>query len=371
LAQTLQQRSASLWNMYGPTETTIWSAVQPVKTADLALTPIGQPIANTQVYILDSHYNPAPIGIPGELYIGGDGLARGYLNRPDLSAERFIPNPFAAVHKNNIGSRLYRTGDIARWLPSGSLEFMGRVDHQVKVRGFRIELGEIEVALKDHPDIGEAIVIAASADKNDATAGSPKSALVAYVVPVAGATPSVSTLRNFLKTKLPDYMIPTIFISLAALPLTPNGKVDRVALPQPDGLRPTIEADYIAPRNDVEQQVADIWQSVLKLEQVGINDNFFDLGGHSLLLMQVHNRLQETFAREIPVLDLFKYSNVRLLAVYLSTGPVEETAPAADPARVEVRRTVRAQQRQSSLQRRTEFRRNRGANTQQEIIDAE
>jgi amino acid adenylation domain-containing protein len=371
LAQKLKQRSASLWNMYGPTETTIWSAVQPVKTADLALTPIGQPIANTQVYILDSHYNPAPIGIPGELYIGGDGLARGYLNRPDLSAERFIPNPFAAVHKNNIGSRLYRTGDIARWLPSGSLEFMGRVDHQVKVRGFRIELGEIEVALKDHPDIGEAIVIAASADKNDATAGSPKSALVAYVVPVAGATPSVSTLRNFLKTKLPDYMIPTIFISLAALPLTPNGKVDRVALPQPDGLRPTIEADYIAPRNDVEQQVADIWQSVLKLEQVGINDNFFDLGGHSLLLMQVHNRLQETFAREIPVLDLFKYSNVRLLAVYLSTGPVEETAPAADPARVEVRRTVRAQQRQSSLQRRTEFRRNRGANTQQEIIDAE
>ncbi|BAZ20880.1 amino acid adenylation domain-containing protein [Kalymmatonema gypsitolerans NIES-4073] len=305
LAAQLLERADSLWNMYGPTETTIWSAVSQVQAGSSVS--IGQAIANTQFYILDTNLQPVPMGVPGELYIGGDGLARGYLNRPELTAEKFIPNPFGSA-----GSRLYKTGDLVRYKTDGNIEYIGRIDHQVKVRGFRIELAEIEALLSQHPTVQQAVVIAKE------IAGDKR--LVAYLIPQAEATPAMSELRSFLKQQLPEYMVPSYFVVLDALPLTPNGKVDRKALPDPEQTRVEAQA-YVAPRNEVERLLTTVWQEVLNLEKVGVNDNFFELGGHSLLVIQVHSKLNNNkllgINRDISVVDLFKYPTISTLAQYL------------------------------------------------------
>ncbi|GAX39730.1 amino acid adenylation domain-containing protein [Tolypothrix sp. NIES-4075] len=314
LAAQLLERTHSLWNMYGPTETTIWSAVSQVQPSSGSVS-IGGAIANTQFYILDANLQPVPVGVPGELHIGGDGLARGYLNRPELTADKFIPNPFG-----NAGQRLYKTGDLVRYLIDGNIEYLGRIDYQVKVRGFRIELGEIEALLSQHPTVQQAVVIAKE------IAGDKR--LVAYLLPVSEAAPEISELRSFLKQQLPDYMVPTSFVLLDTLPLTPNGKVDRKALPDPDQTRLEVEA-YVAPRNEVERLISAVWQEVLNLEKVGVHDNFFEVGGHSLLIIQVHNKLHqkllENINREISVVDLFKYPSISSLAQYLSQKHDVET----------------------------------------------
>lgn len=310
LADQLLQRSDCVWNIYGPTETTVWSTLHRV-TPGTGPVSIGRPIANTQVYILDAQLQPVPIGVTGEFYIGGDGLARGYLNRPDLTAEKFIPDPFSP----EPGRRLYRTGDLARYWPDGTIDFLGRIDHQVKVRGFRIELGEIETALEQHPAIRQTVVLV-----REDTPGDKR--LVAYMI-TDTTPPSASDLRSSLKDKLPDYMIPSLFVFLDSYPLTPNGKVDRRALPAPGGLRPDLEATYIAPQTDTERQIASVWQEVLHLEKVGINDNFFELGGHSLLVIQIHNKLHQVFDKELSVIDMFRYPTIASLADFLSHESAE------------------------------------------------
>ncbi|MEH1767282.1 MAG: amino acid adenylation domain-containing protein [Nostoc sp.] len=268
---------------------------------------IGRAIANTQIYILDTSRQPVPIGVPGELYIGGDGLARGYLNQPELTAEKFISNPFS----NKLAARLYKTGDLARYLPNGEIEYIGRIDHQVKIRGFRIELPEIEARLTQHPTIREAVVVVREDVSGDKW-------LVAYLVCEHELIPTLSELRSFLKENLPDYMVPTAFVPMKALPLTPNGKVDRQALPVPDNLRPQLEATYIKPQTDLEKAIAAVWQKALKLEKVGIHDNFFELGGHSLLIVQVHNQLRQISPRNLSMLEMFKYPTISSLAEFLN-----------------------------------------------------
>ncbi|YAG04451.1 Non-ribosomal peptide synthetase [Nostoc sp. DSM 114167] len=309
LANQLLPKGACLWNLYGPTETTIWSTGYKVTTANKAIN-IGCPLANTQIYILDSHLQPVPIGISGELYIGGEGLARGYLNRPELTAERFISNPFSP----NPESRLYKTGDLARYLLDGHIEYLGRIDYQVKLRGFRIELGEIETALLQHPEVKEAVVIVREDTPNETS-------LVGYIVAETGqdSLQVISQLRRFLKQQLPDFMVPTIFMALEAMPLTPNGKVDRKALPKPDASRPELEANYVAPRTSIEQQIADIWTQVLNVKRVGIYDNFFELGGYSLLGIQVISRMRQALQAEILMSNLFELPTVADLAERVET----------------------------------------------------
>jgi acyl carrier protein len=253
-----------------------------------------------QIYLLDKYLNPVPIGVPGEIHIGGAGLARGYLNRPELTNQKFIPNPFS----DEPGQRLYKTGDLARYLSDGNIEFLGRLDHQVKIRGFRIEQGEVESTLLQHPSVRETTVIAREDIPGD------KRLVAYYVVPNPEQTPTIDGLRNFLKQKLPDYMVPSAFVLLDAVPLTPNGKVDRRALPTPDQSRPDQSVTFVAPRSPIEQQLADIWGEVLRLEQVGIHDNFFEFGGHSLLATQVISRLRQAFGVELPVRTLFEAPTV-------------------------------------------------------------
>lgn len=306
LAQDLLARCASLWNMYGPTETTIWSSLLAVEAAQ-GIVPIGRPIANTDMYIVDAHLNPVPLGVPGELLIGGAGLSRGYLKRPELTAEKFIPHPFSAAQD----ARLYRTGDLCRYRPEGVIEFLGRLDHQVKVRGFRIELGDIETALAQHPAV-QAVVVMARAD------ASGENRLVAYLI-AAGDAPAVSELRAFLQERLPEYMIPSAFVLLESFPLTPNGKVDRRALPEPEMRRSEAAAAFVAPRTAVEAQVAAIWREVLRLEQIGVHDGFFELGGHSLLATQVVSRIQNVMQINLPVRTLFEAKTVAELADRIET----------------------------------------------------
>jgi amino acid adenylation domain-containing protein len=285
-------------NGYGPTESTTFTCCYSIpRQLDgvPSSIPIGRPIGNTQVYLLDARLELVPIGIPGELYIGGDGLARGYLNRPELTAEKFIANPFCA----DPASRLYKTGDLARYLPDGNIEFLGRMDNQVKIRGYRIELSEIEVTLKHHPSVREAVVIA-----RDDVAGDKR--LVAYLIASPAQHPAPQQLRDFLKEKLPEYMIPNVFMFLKSLPRTPSGKVDRRALPVPEGGRPELARDYVAPRNETQKLLTTIWLEVLKLEKVGIYDNFFDLGGHSLLATRVVSKIREVFRIELPLRALFE-----------------------------------------------------------------
>ena len=290
-----------VYDLYGPSEDTTCSTVA-LRTREGPQT-IGRPISNTQIYLLDGNLNPVPVGVSGELHISGKGLARGYLNRPDLTAEKFIPNPFSS----EPGTCLYRTGDLARYLPDGNIEFLGRIDHQIKLRGFRIELGEIEAVLTSYDGVGDTVVLA-----REDVAGDKR--LVAYIVSNREDTPTSQDLRNYLKQKLPDYMVPSAFVFLDSLPLTPNGKVDRGSLPPPNQSRPELEENYVTPRTPVEEVLAAIWAEVLKLERVFIHDNFFDLGGHSLLATQVMSRLREAFHIELPLHALFEAPTIAGLA---------------------------------------------------------
>jgi amino acid adenylation domain-containing protein len=294
-----------LRNQYGPTESHVVTeyTLKPPFERWPDLPPIGCPIANAEIYVLDSHLNPVPIGIAGEIYIGGVGVARGYLNRPELTAEKFIANPFSA----DPTSRLYKTGDLARYLADGNIEFLGRMDDQVKIRGYRIELGEIETVLGQHSSLREAVVLAREDSPGDRR-------LVAYAVAAAGFTPSVHELRSFLQQKLPEYMVPSVFVFLDSLPLTPNGKLDRKALPAPDQTRPELEETFVAPRTPVEETLASIWAAVLKVDKVGIHDNFFELGGHSLLATQLFSRIRETFKIDLPLRSLFEAPTIYGLA---------------------------------------------------------
>lgn len=306
-----------IFNHYGPTEATVGVTTFAVEDKQANYSSqtllLGRPLANTQIYLLDEQLQPVPIGVTGELYIGGASLARGYLNRSELTAERFIPNPFAETRliASGSGSRLYKTGDLARYLSDGNIEFLGRVDHQVKVRGFRIELEEIEAILCQHPEVQQAVVAACEEEFSNKR-------LVGYVVPNHKQTLSVSELHRFLKEKLPEYMIPSTFVMLKALPLTPNGKVNRNALPEPDGHRPELEVTYEPPRTEVEQTIVNIWQQMLHVEKVGIHDNFFDLGGHSLLLVQIHAKLREMLNTNVSIVNLFEYPTINSLAKYLT-----------------------------------------------------
>jgi amino acid adenylation domain-containing protein len=306
LANQILERGGTLWNMYGPTETTIWSSTYEVRHDDAPIH-LGHPIANTQFYILDGRFQPVPIGVPGELYIGGDGVARGYLNRPDLTAERFLNNPFIeAAADNNSLERIYKTGDLARYRADGTIEFLGRADFQVKVRGFRIELGDIEAALLQHAQVRQAVVVAREDRSGDKR-------LVGYIIPENDPAPTSSELRSFLKERLPDYMVPTVFVSLDKLPLTPNGKVDRRALPKPEAAASEPRV-YVPPRTPLEETVATIWAQVLKIEQVGAHDNFFELGGHSLLATQIVARLRDKLQIELPLSSIFEAPTVAELA---------------------------------------------------------
>jgi len=312
LANRLSERCAELWNLYGPTETTIWSTVAKVEPGTGPIV-VGRPIANTQTYILDKHLQPVPVGVPGELFIGGNGLARGYLKRPELTAEKFIHHPLS----NDADARLYRTGDAARWRTDGSIELLGRLDHQVKLRGFRIELGEIESVLQQAPGVREAVVMVREDVPGDQR-------LAAYLTTFRQTTVSINELRTFLHERLPDYMLPSTFVMLDTLPLTPNGKVDRRGLPAPEGHRPDLKAAFVDPGDGVEQTIAAIWQEVLSVAKTGANDNFFDLGGHSLHVVQVQAKLRERLGIDIPVLRLFQYPTIRSLARSLSQETTEE-----------------------------------------------
>jgi acyl-coenzyme A synthetase/AMP-(fatty) acid ligase/acyl carrier protein len=311
LVEALLPRVGQLWNLYGPTETTIWSVVGQVTPTDDPVR-IGRPIANTQVYLLDSYMQPVPIGVPGELYIGGDGLARGYLRRPDQTAERFVPNPFGLP-----GTRLYRSGDLARYRPDGDIEFLGRTDHQVKIRGFRIELGEIETVLGQHPTVRQCVVAVLEDTTGDTSASGRGQRLVAYVVPRDRPGATVSELLSYLRRKLPEYMVPSGFVFLEALPLTPNGKVDRATLPAPDQHRPELEKAFVAPRTPAEGKLAEIWAEVLGLERVGIHDSFFDLGGHSLLATQAMSRIREAFHMDLALRRIFERPTIAGLAAFV------------------------------------------------------
>ena len=297
----------SVTNMYGPTETTIWSSTEAIVGSPDVVS-IGRPIANTQLYILDAGCEPLPIGVPGELLIGGEGVVRGYLERPDLTDERFIPDPFS----KRPGARLYRTGDLARWNDDGTIDFLGRMDHQVKLRGYRIELGEIETRLGQQPGIRECVVVAREDTPGDTR-------LVAYLVPAAGSVEDDS-LRTALRENLPDFMVPSLFVELDRFPMTPNGKIDRKALPAPDQVRGRAEAEFKAPENELEQLISDVWKAVLYLESVGTNENFFDLGGHSLLVVQAHRKLREVCEHKISLTDLYRFPTIAGLADFLGTG---------------------------------------------------
>jgi amino acid adenylation domain-containing protein len=340
--------NAQLHNLYGPTEAAIdvtaWgigrrqgdkeTKGQGELNVEKEITtpsspsptiPIGTPIHNTQIYILDSHLRQVPIGVAGELYIGGDGLARGYLKRPDLTAERFIPNPFSSPctpstpSAPSAPSALYKTGDKARYLPDGNIEFLGRIDYQVKIRGFRIELGEIEVVLLQHPEVKTAVVIAKQNQNNN-------SRLIAYIVPNQKETPTDATdiatdelktsLRSFLEAKLPSYMVPSAFVILESIPLTPNGKIDRRSLLALDEMGVKL-LHQVLPRNSTEEMIATIWKEVLKLEQVGIYDNFFDLGGNSLLATRINSRLRQTFELDLPLRSIFEKPTIVAIAEHI------------------------------------------------------
>lgn len=289
-------------NGYGPTETTVCATLGECQNVSESDPPIGRPFLNTKVYILNERRDPVPVGVPGELYVGGAGLARGYLNRPDLTDERFIANPFS----KDSTSKLYKTGDLVRYLPDGNLEFLGRVDDQVKIRGLRIELGEIETLLRGHPRLANAAV-AAQRQAN----GDPR--LVAYLVAENEDLPASVELRDYLKSRLPEYMVPSIFVALESLPMLPNGKLNRRALPEPEWEKSTSESAYFAPRTPSEELMCEIWAQVLEVERVGLDDEFFVLGGHSLLATQLVSRVREAFGVELPLRSLFERPTVRSL----------------------------------------------------------
>ncbi|MDY7024237.1 MAG: AMP-binding protein, partial [Cyanobacteriota bacterium] len=299
-----------VFNLYGPSEDTTYSTFVLTQIGSHQTPSIGRPIANTQAYILDRYLQPVPIGIPGELYLGGSGLARGYLNRPELTAEKFIPNPFSQKNQANPNNRLYKTGDKARYLPDGKIEYLGRLDNQIKIRGFRIELGEVEASLVKNSWVSQAVV-SAWVDQ-----GSHKR-LIAYIIPQSKdkklASELPNELRHFLKDKLPEYMIPSVFIVLESLPLTPNGKIDRKALPLPESQPTEHKLDSIAPRTVKEKQLANIWSQILRIDQISINDNFFELGGDSILAIQVVAQASQVGLKITPK-SIFQYQTLADLA---------------------------------------------------------
>ena len=293
--------------MYGITETTVHVTYRPLSWEDLkrsSTSLIGCPIPDLRVYVLDKHLEPVPIGLAGELYVGGAGVTRGYLNRSQLTATRFLPDPFI---DDMLKTRMYRTGDLAYMLSCGDLVYLGRIDDQVKIRGHRIELGEIQSVLVHHANVSEAIILA-----QEDIPGQKR--LAAYVVAAGEQRPTVTELRRALQTQLPDYMIPATFVFLDELPLTPNGKVDRKALPSPSVKRPELERTYVAPRTDEEKLLAEILADVLNVEQVGALDNFFDLGGHSLVAVQVVSRIRQLADVELPITAIFTQPTVEALA---------------------------------------------------------
>ncbi len=306
LAEKLLPRCGSLWNMYGPTETTIWSAVHEVTSGGQGTVPIGHPIANTQFYIVDDALNQVPVGQEGQLLIAGDGLARGYQNRPDLTQDKFVPDPF----RDEAGARVYKTGDLARYLPDGTISFLGRIDHQVKIRGYRIELGEIETVLASHSSVQHCVVVAREDKPGDKR-------LVAYMVAAADERPIGRELREFLQRKLPDYMVPSAFVVVDAMPLTPNGKVDRKALPLPTRDNSAIEREFVAPRNDLERQLVEIWERVLAIKPIGITDNIFDLGVDSVIAAQLFAQVERTLGKDLPPAPLFQAPTIEKLASML------------------------------------------------------
>lgn len=338
--QLLRELPGDVVNMYGPTETTIWSTTSYVKKVESSTgaIDIGTPLANQQVYILDAQRQPVPVGVPGELWIAGDGVARGYLKRPELTNEKFVADPF---RPNN---RMYRTGDLVRWRPDGVIDFLGRVDHQVKVRGHRIELGEIEAALMQHSEIRQAVVVLRTDNPEDPM-------LTAYVVPAAEQAPEPNVLRDFLKQKLPEHMVPAVYVSLAQLPLTPNGKIDRKALPAPQGSRVKGQGEFVAPSGGLEQSVAAIWKDILHVEQIGMDDNFFDFGGHSLQVVQVQNRLREALGIDVPVLKLFQFPTIRTLVKFIGEQQQAQT-DGDNPFRTKIEERNRKRQNAMTIRRR-------------------
>ncbi len=311
-----------LMNAYGPTENTTYSSGFHMtgETPIPSPVPIGGPISNTTLYVVDRHLQLLPVGVPGELCTGGEGVARGYLNQPALSAARFVPDPYTGDPQ----ARMYRSGDRVRWLPDGSLDFLGRFDHQIKLRGFRVELGEIEVALGQHPAVRDVVVTMREDQPGDKR-------LVAYVQPRDAAL-AASSLREFLRERVPDYMIPAAYVLLDSFPLGPTGKVDRRALPAPEARR-QVAAEYVAPTSPTEQAIAAIWSDLLGIAEIGVNDSFFDLGGNSLLLVQVHGKLKAAFGRDVPLLELFRYPTVAALARFYEQGAQEWTGLARVQAR--------------------------------------
>jgi aspartate racemase len=324
-----------LINGYGPTENTTFTCCHSMRAVDRIpdSVPIGRPISNTRVYILDAAMQPQLPGEPGELYAAGDGVARGYLNDPQGTAEKFLPDPFSS----EPGGRMYRTGDLGRWRADGVIEFLGRLDNQVKILGHRIEPGEVETVLCSHDGVTQACVIPYAG-------GADTKRLVAYYVASSnpGATPS--DLRDFLATKVPTHMIPALFVPLASLPLSPNGKVDRAALPTPS-CAPDADGTSESPKTELEQVLIDVWRRVLHVERVGLDDNFFELSGDSLLLVAVHSSLQKILQREIPVVDLFEFTTIRTLA-----GHLGQMAPAG-PSFAQVQRQAQKQREAFARQR--------------------
>jgi acyl-CoA synthetase (AMP-forming)/AMP-acid ligase II len=347
-----------LVNGYGPTEGTTFTCCYPLPSSlppDLASVPIGRPLANTRAYILDETQQLLPIGVAGELYIGGEGLARGYWNRPEQTAERFLPDPFAT----DSGARMYRSGDRCRWLPDGNLEFLGRIDHQVKIRGFRIELGEIEAVLGQHPAVREAVVVAREDTREEPDVAEnrksktctepsrrienpkPDKQLTAYVVPQL-ERPSPEELRGYLAEQLPEYMVPSAFVILDTLPLTASGKVDRAALPAPP---PRSFDDFAPPATPLEADIVAVWKNVLGIAGIGLDDNFFDLGGTSLSLMQAHNRLTGHLRLDLSIVDLFDHPTVRSLARRISCGDANPPPHAAAERALRQRHAFEEQRR--------------------------
>lgn len=349
VAELAQLGNVAIENMYGPTETTIWSSTETADTSETVVN-IGRPIANTQMYVLDEHQEPAPVGVPGELYIGGDGVTRGYWQRPDLTAERFPTDPYVKPECAAAGgARMYRTGDLARWRPDGGIDFLGRADFQVKIRGYRIELGEIEAVIEGQPGVRQAVVAAREDNPGDVR-------LVAYLRTDPGL--SIEALREAIAAQLPEHMVPAHFVTVDEFPLTPNRKVDRKALPAPSATpkRATAEV-YEAPENEIEQKIAEIWIKVLGVPRVGSKDSFFALGGHSLLAVQAHREIRQALGTtKLSITDIFRFPVLEALARHLDDRPADTTAVAAETAE-------RSQMRADAMSRRRAMRAGQGSVT--------
>ena len=309
LAFDLIDKCGELWNMYGPTETTVWSTVEKVAvdaTDKTGYVNLGRAIDNTCIYVLNSELQPVPVGYPGELFIGGDGLAKGYFNLPEMTSEKFLPDPFSP----KPGARMYRTGDLVQQTGNGKLEFLNRVDSQVKIRGFRIELGEIESALSQYPSMNDNVVIV-----REDTPGDKR--LIAYIVKKENQNTDIAQLRQYMKTKVPDYMVPSAFVFIDQFPLTPNGKIDRKVLPAPFEAEENSTKEYIEPQTEIEKKLAAIWSEVLKLNRIGIDENFFEIGGHSMIAVTLMIKIEKELGIRLPLAILFDYSNIRDMALFI------------------------------------------------------